>query len=390
MILSNGIVHALIACYGIGGNMNIQNFREISLDKKIIPAIAVNSMIIGSRNFEEAFELAAFAEDKMGLSSFVDLRSCRNPSTDNDRIWAGAHDNSSFDITNEECLERAVSFSSKYRKSIIGISVYQELFRQQDFEYGKEVIEKAIKLTPAAPDKTLIVRIVGGSKKSVTGEKCKKVVISNLVKLAKHACKIEKSYKKETGLDSKIILGLEIHQGQYPENIEEVVEIYKTLRNASERILDHIGIIEDPANRFISMSERYLPPELAASIINAAGGKIIYYHLKNVKFIDKWDGYKNKHFWMQGFQQVGNGRLFEFNSKIFEWRLPCEGDIDLGDCMNAGLKYSSPPHGIIGFSTEHIPASENKEEAQDLILKYGEVFRRTFARKQMVIGVEAK
>lgn len=390
MILSNGIVHALIACYGIGGNMNIQEFREISLDKQIIPAIAVNSMIIGSRDFEEAFELAAFAEDKMGLSSFVDLRSCRNPSTDNQKIWAGAYDNSSFDITNEDCIERAVLLSSKYRKSIIGISVYQELFRQQDVEYGKEVIENAIKLTPAAPDKTLIIRIVGGSKSSVIDEKCKKVVLSNLTMLAQHACKIEKYYKKETGLDSKIILGLEIHQGQYPENIEDVVEIYKTLRNAPEKVRDHIGIIDDPANRYISMLERYLHPELAASIINSAGGKIIYYHLKDVKFIDKWDGYKNKQFWMQGFQKVGNGGLFEFNSRIFEWRSPSEGDIDLADCMNAGLKYSNPPHGIIGFSTEHIPASKNKKEAHDLILKYGDIFRRTFARKKMVIGVEAK
>lgn len=370
--------------------MTIHEFGEISFNRRIIPAIAINSMIIGSRDFEEAFELAAFAEDKMGLSSFVDLRSCRNPSTDHDMIWAGAHDNSSFDITNDECIERAVSFSGKYRKSIIGISVYQELFGQQDFEYGKEVIEKAIKLTPAAPDKTLIIRIVGGSKRSVIDEKCKEIVLSNLAKLAKHACKIEKSYKKETGLDSKIILGLEIHQGQYPENIEDVVEIYETLRNAPERVRDHIGIIDDPANRFISMLERYLHPELAASIINAAGGKIIYYHLKDVKFIDKWDGYKNKHFWMEGFQQVGNGRLFEYNSRIFEWRSPCEGDIDLGDCLNAGIKYSTPPHGIIGFSTEHVPASKNKEEAQDLILKYGDVFIKTFARKKLVIGVEEK
>jgi sugar phosphate isomerase/epimerase len=364
--------------------------KEYFRDRKIIPAIAVNSMIVGSRDFEEAFELAALAEEKLGISTFVDLRSRRNPSTDNEGLWIGAHENSSFDIINRQCLQRAVSLAGKYHKSIIGTSVYLGAFSQQDYEYGKQVIEGAIKLTPVAPHNTIIVRIVGGSKKVITNAKSKNVVLSNLQKLTEYAYEVEKCYNLQTGLNSKIILGIEIHQGQYPENIEDVVEIYKTLRNVSEEFLIHIGIIEDPANRYISTFGRYQSPALAAQIIHSAGGKILYYHLKDVKFIDKWDEYKNNYFWMEGFQQVGNGTLFEFDNKIFEWRLPCEGDINFQDCVNAALEYSSPPHGIIGFSTEHVPASKNREDAREIIMKYGKIISGICSKKQIIIGVEAK
>ncbi|NJD77864.1 MAG: hypothetical protein FIB08_12345 [Candidatus Methanoperedens sp.] len=368
--------------------MKLNEFREEIFSKQIIPAIAVNSMIVGSRDFEEAFELAAMAENKLGIRTFVDLRSRRNATTDKDGLWMGAHENSSFDIIDEQCLQRAISFAGKYHRSIMGISVYLGAFSQQDYEYGKSVIEKAINLTPVALHNTIIVRIVGGSKKTIAEKNCKNSVLSNIKKLAKHTIEVEKCYKQITGLNSKIILGIEIHQGQYPENVEEVVEIYKTLGNISKEILDHIGIIEDPANRYISTFGRYLDPELAARVINSVGGKIIYYHLKDVKFIDNWEGYNNK-WWMEGFQQVGNGSLFEFDNRIFEWRLPCEGDINFQDCVDAALKYSSPPHGIIGFSTEHIPASKNKEDAREIIMKYGKVIIRTCFKKQ-IIGVEAR
>lgn len=359
-------------------------------DKRMIPAIAVNSMIIGSRDFEETFELAALAEKELGINTFVDLRSRRNSYTDNEMLWTGAHQNSSFDIIDEQCIQRAISLAMKYETCIIGTSVYLGVFNQQDLEYGKKVIDRAIKLTLVAPQNTLIVRIVGGSKKSIVNEKCKSVVLSNLHELAKYACEVEKYHEQETGLNSKIILGVEIHQGQYPEKVEEVVEIYKYLGNVSEEIRDHIGIIEDPANRYISASGSYLSPALAAQIIHNVGGKIILYHLKDVKFIEKWEANQYKRWWMEGFQQVGNGTIFDFDNKIFEWRLPGEGDINFQDCVNAALDFSSPPHGIIGFSTEHVPASENKEDAWKILLKYGKMINRTYLKKQIIIGVETR
>lgn len=370
--------------------MKLQECKVLMSGRKLIPALAVNSMIVGYRDFEEAFELAEYAEKTMGINTLVDLRSRRNITTDKNGLWAGAHENSSFDVISGECIESAVSLAEKYHKNIIAVSVYLGVINKQDFEYGIKVINEVIKLTHVAPLNNIIIRIVGGSKKSLINDECKKVFLSNLRKLLHHACNVEKSYYQQSGLKSRITFGLEIHQGQYPQNIGDVIEIYHNLMNCPEEVKDHIGIIEDPANRYISTFGAYLNPTLAARIIHSAGGNIIYYHLKDVQFIDKWDGKKNRNWWMEGFQQVGKGTLFDFENKIFEWKKPGEGDINFQDCVDAAMKYSNPPHDIIAFSTEHIPASINKKEAQEIIKKYCTIIRRALIRNQNMIGVRVR
>lgn len=125
--------------------MKINKSKQILINKQSIPAIAINSMIVGKRDFKEAFELASFTEKKLGIKTFVDLRSCRNPSTDPDKLWIGAYENSSFDSIDDKCIRRAISLAKEYSMNIIGISVYLGAFNHQDLEYGKKSDRKSDK-----------------------------------------------------------------------------------------------------------------------------------------------------------------------------------------------------------------------------------------------------
>lgn len=316
------------------------------------PAIAVNSMLIKDRPVEDVFELARVLESRFEKQVYVDLRSKRHPETDPHNLWKFVHTNSSFDIYDKRCVEQVIELSRKNNIKIIAVSAYFDASHDQDFTYGIEIIKNAAALGQVAPQHTVILRFLGGNASS---HQEKQIAIARLNEWLEFANTIF----HETG--NKVILGLEIHQGNWPQTIAEATEFKRMVDyNIPAELHDFFGIIDDQANRYIAAGELLTP--ITKQLENA----FVYFHIKDVKFLQTLQPESESNF-----QHVGE-REFTFSGKKFSWELPNEGDVKLSYQINFALKYANPPHNIIGFSTEHVLSSNNNEEAKNVVLDYGE------------------
>jgi hypothetical protein len=77
-----------------------------------------------------------------------------------------------------------------------------------------------------------------------------------------------------------------------------------------------IGIIDDPANRYLASNlTEEMPPGLSRHLV--------YCHIKNVKLVSE-----NKKNIGNTFQEVGK-RRFIFSGRLYEWSNPASGDINI-------------------------------------------------------------
>ena len=181
--------------------------------------IGINSMLIGSRDIEEIFILTN--KIKSPLDLYVDLRSRRIPNSDPDNLWGISHQNSDFEILNKNSIKKASVLSKEYKKELIAISLYCGACYPQDREYGLKAIEKASELSDVVLNNTLILRFLGGNVQTIEQ---KKYAIKTIKYWLEHSQKI---YSKN---GMKIIISIELHQGQWPETINEALELKKYLK----------------------------------------------------------------------------------------------------------------------------------------------------------------
>lgn len=329
-------------------------------------AIAINSMIVSERKFEETFELAEIIQDRFKIKTYVDLRSKRSPKTDIGHVWDMAYNNSSFDILNEDCVQKAINISKDKKIDIIATSVYLGAGYNNDFNYGKNVIRCAHRLADASPYNTIIVRITGGNANFTNIKEFKNVAVNNIIRFAEYACDLKKIDKNRK---NSVMIGVEVHQGQYPQTVQECIEIFNHFTNLPKSTRMHLGLIEDPTNRYIATcgSNNFISPFDAARELTENGCNIIYYHIKDVKICNHKVNIKEDR---SGFQIVGMEE-FKFKDKYFMWELPNDGLIDLRQTILAANIYGRHPNKIIAFSTEHVPGSRSKEDAKHIALKYG-------------------
>jgi len=304
-------------------------------------------MLIGSRDIEEIFILTN--KIKSPLDLYVDLRSRRIPNSDPDNLWGISHQNSDFEILNKNSIKKASVLSKEYKKELIAISLYCGACYPQDREYGLKAIEKASELSDVVLNNTLILRFLGGNVQTIEQ---KKYAIKTIKYWLEHSQKI---YSKN---GMKIIISIELHQGQWPETINEALELKKYLKKETSNY-NLFGFIEDPANRYIALED--LQAFDNKKIFRLAGD-IVYYHIKNVKKIGNTDVSTFN------FQKLGD-KYFNFRKSIFQWSdTPLKGDINLEKTiLETFSKYNKK---TMGFSIEHLPSTKNQNEAKKIAEDY--------------------
>ena len=314
-------------------------------------AIAINSMLINDRPIAEVFAIAKLCKILYKKPIFADLRSKRPKHTDPESIWSFAHENSSFDISNLQSIEEAKKQAKKHHIYIFALSVYCGASYVQDYEYGIKAITNAANLCEVAPNRTIVLRVFGGN---ILTSQNKKRAVATLVAWIKHANK----QRNSTG--NNVVLGIEIHQGQWPQTLTQAIDLKNILRRTlSDDLYAHFGIIEDATNRYIAQTnigDEWLLPQLA--------DKIIYHHIKNVRRIKESPKEKGKNF-----QKIGE-HTFTFKNSLFQWKLPGQGDVPLPQQIKDAILHSNPPNRILCFSTEHVPSTKTKQEANLIAMTY--------------------
>ena len=167
-------------------------------------------------------------------------------------------------------------------------------------------------------------------------------------------------------MGKKVVLGLEIHHGQYLSDLHDVHHCCRGLRSTG---WDLVGFIDDPANRFIASEGDLLGAMDFARMVRAWGGRVIAYHLKDVRYLSPWS-----QFHPQPLQKVGE-RIFVWGTNKFEWVGLGDGEIDLGGALMAAGTLSQPPHPFCMVSTEFVAASADEAQAASVVEAYRQLLR---------------
>lgn len=341
------------------------NKRAIAEQVSVPVAMAVNSMIIAERPVDEVFRLARAAADVASYPVFVDLRSRRDAASDPGRVWAVAHHNSDFDIGDSTSVDRAVALSWEHGVPIAMTSAYMGACVPQDLDYGRHVIEQAYRLAEASPDGTLILRVLGGDlyarARSLPGRwhDVRRQLRDESVATILQWEGITRELSVTTG--KRVVLGLEIHHGQYLSDLHDVHHCCRGLRGTG---WDLVGFIDDPANRFVASEGDLLGAMDFARMVRAWGGRVVAYHLKDVRYLAPWS-----QFHPQPLQRVGE-RIFVWGTNKFEWAALGDGEVDLAQTLMAASTLAQPPHGFCMVSTEFVAASADYTEAERVVESY--------------------
>ncbi|MDP2315800.1 MAG: AMP-binding protein [Pseudomonadota bacterium] len=346
------------------------NKRAIVEQVPVPVAMAVNSMLIADRPIDEVFRLARAAADRAGFPVLVDLRSRRAAASDPDRAWAVAHTNADFDIGDPASVDRAVALSWEHGVPIAMTSAYMGACVPGDREYGRHVIEQAYHLAEAAPDRTLILRVLGGDlyarARSLPGrwQDIRKQLRDESLATIQYWEGCTRELSARTG--KKVVLGLEIHHGQYLSDLHDVHHCCRGLRATG---WDLVGFIDDPANRFIASEGDLLGAMDFARMVRAWGGRVVAYHLKDVRYLSPWN-----QFHPQPMQRVGE-RIFVWGTNKYEWVGLGAGEVDLSQTLMAASTLAQPPHAFCLVSTEYVAASTDEADATRIVEDYRALVR---------------
>lgn len=341
------------------------NKRAIAEQVPVPVAMAVNSMILAERPIDEVFRLARHAADQSSFPVVVDLRSRRDPTSDPERTWAVAHHNSDFDLGDPESVDRAVALSWEHGVPIGMTSAYMGACVPNDRAYGRHILEQAYRLAEASPDGTLILRVLGGDiyarARSLPGRwhDVRRQLRDESLATIQYWEGITRELSLATG--KKVVLGLEIHHGQYLSDLHDVHHCCRGLRATG---WDLVGFIDDPANRFIASEGDLLGAMDFARMVRAWGGRVVAYHLKDVRYLAPWS-----QFHPQPLQRVGEP-IFVWGTNKFAWAALGHGEVDLAQTLMAASTLAQPPHAFCMVSTEYVAASANAEEAAKIVESY--------------------
>ncbi len=347
------------------------------IDKRAIAAqvsrplmLAVNSMIVEDRPLPEVFRLAAGLRDRYRMEVAVDLRSRRSEETDPAGLWTVAHANSDFNLLDPESVDAALALARTHGVPVAAASAYVGACHPEDVEVGLACIEAAGRLAEAAPDGTLVLRVLGGDLRArargMRGRwqdirrQLREECLATIRTWEAHA----RQLAERTG--RRVVLGLEIHHGQYLADLHDIHHACKGLRELG---WEHVGFIEDPANRFIASEGDRIGAMDFARMVRAWGGRILAYHLKDVRYLEAWS-----QFHPQPLQRVGEP-VFVWGMHKFEWTPLGEGEVDLREALMAARMLADPPHGATLVSTEYVAGSRDEREAAALLDAYARMVR---------------
>lgn len=336
-------------------------------------ALGVNSMIIGARPLPEVFRLASRCAESMPLPVVVDLRSRRDPASDPEGLWSVAHENADFDLGDPASVDRAVELAWEHGVHIASTTAYAGACNPSDREYGVQVIDQAYRLARASPDETLLLRVLGGDlwarARSMPGRwhDVRRELRDESLEAILHWEAHTRQRAAETG--RKVVLGLEIHHGQY---LSDLHDLHHACRGLREVGWDYVGFIEDPANRFIASEGDLMGAMGFARTLRALGGRVVAYHLKDVQYLSPWS-----QFHPQPLQRVGES-VFVWGVNKYAWVGLGEGEIDLADALMAAQHLARPPHDWCLVSAEYVAASGHEEEALRILQSYGRLLRNGF------------
>jgi long-chain acyl-CoA synthetase len=346
------------------------NKRAITEQVTVPVAMAVNSMLIAERPLAEVFRLARAAADKSSFPVVVDLRSRRAPASDPERVWAVAHTNADFDLGDPAEVDRAVALSEAHRVPIGMTSAYMGACVPGDRDYGRHVITQAYRLAAAAPDGKLVLRVLGGDlyarARSLPGRwhDIRRALRDESLATIQYWEGCTRELAAATG--RRVVLGLEVHHGQY---LSDLHDIHHCCRGLRETGWEFCGIIDDPANRFIASEGDLLGAMDFARMVRAWGGRVIAYHLKDVRYLSPWN-----QFHPQPMQRVGE-RVFVWGTNKYEWVALGAGEVDLAQTLMAAGTLAQPPHPYCMVSTEFVAASADADEATRVIEAYRALVR---------------
>lgn len=332
-------------------------------------ALAVNSMLIGERDIAEAFRLTARVRGRDQLA-FVDLRSRRSAASDPGGTWAVAHHNAAFDLADRADVARAVALAEEHDVQVASVSVYAGACDPADRAYGMEVIDRAYDLAAVAPDGTLLLRLLGGDlwarARSVAGRW--QDIRSELRDQALETVQAWEAHTRQRAAETgrKVVLGLEIHHGQYLSNLHD---LHHCCRGLARTGWEFVGFLEDPANRFIASEGERMDSLDFARVVRALGGRIIGYHLKDVSYLTPWSQYHP-----QPMQRVGEP-VFVWGTHKYAWSPLGEGELDLESVVIAAQTLSEPVHPFCPVSAEYVMASTDEEEAWGVLEGYIRLLR---------------
>ena len=341
------------------------NKRAITERQSHQVAMAINSMVIANRPLLELVRIALRCEKRHSFPVFLDLRSRRDPASDPEGIWEVAHDNSDFDIGDRESVEAATKLAADNGLQIAAASAYLGACNPSDLEYGLRVIDNAYALAVAAPNSTLVLRILGGDLRARARQMEGRWldIRRELRDESLATIKIWEAHSRKRAAETgrKVFLGLEIHHGQYLSNLHDIHHCCRGMRDVG---WEYFGFIEDPANRFISSEGDRMGALDFARIIQAWGGRILAYHIKDVRYVSPWS-----QFFPQPLQRVGE-KVFVWGVHKFEWVDLGEGEVDLEQSLMAAQTHSKPAHPWCLVSTECVSASRDEAHAEEIIERY--------------------
>ncbi len=333
-------------------------------------ALGVNSMIVGSRPLPEVFRLTKRCADRLAVPVVVDLRSRRDPASDPEGLWRVAHDNADFDLGDPASVDRALELAWEHGTHIASTTAYLGACNPSDRAYGVHVIDQAYRLADAAPDGTLILRVLGGDvwarARSMPGrwQDIRRQLRDESLDAILHWEAHTRQRAAETG--RKVILGLEIHHGQY---LSDLHDLHHCCRGLREVGWDFVGFIEDPANRLIASEGDLMDAVGFARTLRAFGGRIVAYHLKDVQYLSPWS-----QFHPQPLQRVGEA-FFVWGVHKYAWAPLGEGEVDLDQALMAAQHHTRPPHDWCMVSAEYVAASRDEEHAFEILQSYGRLLR---------------
>jgi len=333
-------------------------------------AIALNSMVIQGRPLEEAFRLARHLADKTDVPVHLDLRSRRDPATDPGEIWRVAWHNADFDLGDAAQVDRVLALCRTNRVEVVSTSAYVGACHEQDVEYGLRLVEHANRLAAASPEQTILLRVLGGNIRA-TGrtmlgrwQDIRRQLRQRSVEVLKRWEQAARALHEENG--RKVVLGFEVHQGQFGEDLHDLYFLCRALRDTG---WDFVGLVEDPANRFIASGGDDLPSGDFGRLVTAWGGRIVAYHLKDVRYVSPWSDYDTS-----PIQRVGDP-VFVWNGHKFQWTPLGEGEVDLEDALRAAQSVSRPAHGFCLVSTEYVAGSADEKDARRILAAYARLIQ---------------
>ena len=328
-------------------------------------ALAINTMVIGDRKLEEAFALAAQVRADTEVPVILDLRSRRAARSDPSGTWAVAHANADFDLADPREVDRAIALSRAFEVPVGMASAYVGACEPADLGYGHEVIEQAYRLAEVAPGGRLVLRVLGGdllARARGMRERWQEAR-RNLRNECVQTLHAWEAHTRRLAANSgrRVYLGLEVHHGQY---LGDLADIHHCCRAFRDTGWDLVGFIEDPANRFIAGDGDLIGAMDFARMTRAWGGRVLAYHLKDVRHLSAWS-----QFHPQPMQRVGD-RVFVWGTQKFEWAPLGTGEVDVRQAVMAARLLSEPAHPWCPISTECVAASTTASEAEAIVRAY--------------------